>query len=184
MERFWRNGLALAALSMIWAFPASAGLLGHTVTVEYLFPNIGTVYGSNSFNVVVGPGFELNGFPVGDPRTNVDISDTNILFTYNSSGTWNSTAFNGVRFYDALGLIAPITSVTINPVTNMSGLTAARITFDGDNIWINWNGLSFGRDTIVSLDVGTEGQAVIPEPGTSLLAGAGLLAFLLWRRRN
>ena len=62
----------------------------------------------------------------------------------------------------------------------MVGFDASRVTFDADNIWVNWQGLAFDENTIVSLDI--TGSAAVPEPGTLSLLVLGLLATGLRRR--
>ncbi len=175
----------LAVLAVVLCPPASAGFIGLTIQVDYFYPDTSTLYSTDT--VVVGPGTELFGFPYGDPRTNIDLSDTNIYITYNSSSWWTAADFNGLHFYDLAGASGTITGVTINPATNMAGLDASRISFDANNIWVNWQGLSFWGgigeyyDTIVSLDV-TFGDAV-PEPATWLTLPAGLLGAAWLARR-
>jgi hypothetical protein len=163
-------------LLFLVVIPGQAALLnGQTVRLTYEFPVLGTVFNNNTHDLLVGPGFEINGFPVGDPRTNIDFSDTNIYVTFNSHATWTSTSFNGFHVYDLNGTIPAFTSVTLNPATtsNMLGLV---LTFDADNIWVNWAGLSFDTNTIVSIDI--NGGSGVPEPGTLglMAAGLGLLA--------
>lgn len=170
------------AAAVLAPMAAQAQLAGKTVQVEYLFPDASTVFNGNSVNVVVGPGVELAGFPVGDPRTNVDLSNSNILVTYNSLGTWTSTSFNGLHFFDVFSGIDAFTAVLINPATNMVGLDASRISFDADNIYVNWQGLSFDEHTVVSLDV--NGMAAVPEPATVGLMATGLLGLGAVARRR
>lgn len=79
------------------------------------------------------------------------------------------------------GTIPDFTSVAINAATNMAGFDASRITFDANNIWVNWQGLPYDTNTIVSLDV--NGGSDVPEPSTMLLVGLGAVAILASRRR-
>ena len=175
--------VAFCVLSFLGSRNAEAApiLLGQMVEVSYRFPDINTVFNGNSVNVLVGAGVEVSNFPVGDPRTNIDLSDTNIFVTYNSASTWTATAFNGLRFFDVNGTIPAISSVTINAATNLGGLDLSRITFDADHIWVNWQGLAFNQQTIVSLDVNA---TAVPEPATMLLLGTGLVSLGLRRMRR
>jgi hypothetical protein len=170
----------LLALAVLGAVPAHATVMdGATIRLTYEFPSLGAVWNVNTHDLVVGPGVEISNFPVGDPRTNVDVSDTNIFVTYNSSATWTPAAFNGFHIFDLFGSIPDFTAVSINPITNLTGFGDARITFDADNIWVDWNGLSFDSETIVSLDV-----EAVPEPGTLLLLGTGIAGLAARRRQR
>jgi hypothetical protein len=140
---------------------------------------MGSIFDSRTF--VVGAGVEAPAFPSGDPRTNTDFSDTNIFSDFVSESSWTIVAFNGFHVFDLLGTIPAFTSVSINPATNMLGLTLARITFDDDNIWVNWNGLPFNADTVVSLDVNS---TAVPEPATVTMTLIGLGSALRAARRR
>jgi hypothetical protein len=172
--------VTVIALAVVGAAPAQATVMdGATIRLTYEFPNVGTIWNGNSHDLVVGPGIEISGFPVGDARTNVDVSDTNVFVTYNSGGTWTTTSFNGFHIFDLFGSIPDFTGVSINAATNLTGFGDARITFDADNIWVDWNGLSFDSETIVSLDV-----EAVPEPGTLLLLGTGIAGLAARSRRR
>ena len=168
---------AVAALVAVPAI-ANAQLVGNTVQVNYVYPSIGSTFASA--NVVVGAGTELPGFPGLDPRTNIDLLNSSIDITYNSAGSWNSAAFNGLHFFDVFATIDPFTSVTIGS-TNMVGLDLSRITFDANNIYVNWQGLAFDEHTTVSLNVNA---STVPEPATIVLLGAGLAGVGLVARRR
>jgi hypothetical protein len=167
----------LVALTLVLCSPVSAGFIGLTIQVEYSYPDTSTLYSADT--VVVGPGTELSGLPYGDPRTNIDLSDTNILIAYNSSSWWTASDFNGLHFCDLAGASGAITGVTINPATNRAGLDASRISCDANNIWVNWQGLGFWggigecHDTIMSLDVAF-GDAV-PDASTWMTLPAEML---------
>jgi hypothetical protein len=167
------------ALFIISTTTHAAFLDGKTVEFQYLYPDINSEYTNSGVpqdNFVVGAGTEYFGF-----FFNTDFSDSNILINYNVSGEWQSTSFNGFRVTDILGAIDSITSVTINPATNLTGLDLSDIIFDDDHIWVNWAGLSVDTDTIVSLDI--QGGPSVPEPASLALLGLGFAGMRLVRRK-
>jgi hypothetical protein len=128
------------------------------------------VWNGNVHDLLAGPGFEIHGFPVGDPRTDIDFSGANFYVTYNSSATCTGTSFNGFHVYDLNGTIPAFTSVSLNPATT-ANLLGLQLTFDANNISVNWAGISFNTSTIVSIDINGPG---VPEPGTLGLMAVGL----------
>jgi len=173
------GALLICTFLMIGGGTAQAGLLfdGETIRLTYEFPAVGSIFDTRTF--VVGAGVEAPAFPTGDPRTNTDFSDMNITSIFVSASSWTGASFNGYHVFDLNGTIPAITSVLINPATNMAGLTLARISWDADNIYVNWQGLPFNSDTVVSIDVNT------PEPATLVLMGSGLALLAAgWRRRR
>uniref|UniRef100_C6DYB4 Ice-binding protein C-terminal domain-containing protein n=1 Tax=Geobacter sp. (strain M21) TaxID=443144 RepID=C6DYB4_GEOSM len=158
---------------------AHATLLdGKTVSGEYLFSTMNSVY-QNFGNVTVGSGVEF--FNLGNIPVTLDISDTQLINRFGLATSWNAAPFNGYHISDVNNTIADFTSVSIDPSTNMAGLDLSRVTFDANNIWVNWNGLSFNNNTLVVLDV--DGAAPVPEPSTIFLLGAGLAGLGIVRRR-
>ena len=165
--------LALLVAAAAFSSAASATTLyGHTVQVSHDDPVEGTFL-SGPFDVVVNDTVEvpsLVGF------YSADISDTNIFLDFTqfpvSSGTFTGDTFNGFHLFDVNGTIASFLTVTINNATNVAGLDASRVSFDADNIYVNFAGLTVTPASRVSLDI-----TVVPEPGTFLLMIPALAIF-------
>lgn len=154
---------------------------GSTIRYQYLYPDSSSVY-YDLGNITVGAGVEL-GAIVNGTYASLDISDTNILVDFYHPGpSWSPASFNGFRIWDVNGTLPAFTSVAVNGATNMVGFGPANITFDANNIYVNWQSLPFNPNTIVSLDV-NGGPSVIPEPTAALLGSLSTL-FLLRRRRH
>ena len=181
MIRVIFKSAAAVAMSLFVAVSANAALLdGKTIGYEYLFPTVNDSnpwYGAGTY--VVGAGLEAN-----DGSIATDFSDTNVTIDYNFTAMWCGCgqSFNGVHYFDALGTIADFTSVTLNGLTNLVGLSQANISFDANNIWIDWQNLSFDTNTLVSIDI-AGGSSNVPEPMPVVLFGLGLLGLAAARRR-
>lgn len=170
-----RHFLAAVTLALGLSGISQAALLdGKTVNYQYYFPGLGSPYG-NAANgdYVVGAGVEVSN--IADGRGTLDISDSNLYIDYANASSWVGAAFNGFVITDILNDISDFTGVTINAATNLVGFDLSRISFDNNQIWVNWQGLSFDANTIVSLDL-QGGQ--VPEPESLALFGLGVIALV------
>lgn len=183
--------MAVAAIGFLAARPAMAvsptDWNGATIGVTYQFPDTGFI-NEDDGTVVVGPGVEgVHGDSAyGLPVFSYDISGNQIVLTFLYTATWHSVPVNGPHFFDAGGDDLDLTGVSINPASNMVGLSNANLTGDGDNIYVNWPGLSFNTETQVILDLQfTPNQPEVPEAST-WAAGGALAAVVggMWFRRR
>ena len=178
-----RFGAALAGAVMLCGTANAALLDGQTVNYQYYFPNLATPFaGADNGNKLVVAGIEVSN--VAASAATMDISDTNLFVDFVGAGSsWGIAAFNGFVVTDVFTGIAAFTGLSINGATNMAGFDATRISFTADTISVNWQGLSFNANTIVSLDINAA-RAPVPEPTTLALFGLGLAGLGFARRRK
>jgi VCBS repeat-containing protein len=144
------GGTDTATISVDVAGADEAAVLGTTVDYSYLFPSTGSSIYNTSFEITSG--VELSGLFGAGSYATVDVQEDGIFVDFYSSATWSTASFNGFRISDNNDVLAEIQDVYLNG-TNMSGLTDARVTFDDDNIWVNWNGLNFDSNTYVDIGI-------------------------------
>jgi len=160
------------------ATSAHAALLdGKTVEYTYFFPDTSVVY-NGPIEVTVGAGVEI--LVGGSPEITLDIYDTGFTVNFLSSIIWAPAGFNGFRISDIYGVIAPFTSFT--QVNSIEGQWNPGITFDENNLYVNWENLEFHERSLIYAVT----TAPIPEPKSyaMLLAGLGLVGFATRKRQR
>ena len=181
------RGLGLAAVLVFstFAHADAVDFDGQQLTATYFAPSTSDVWtagGPHTFTV--GSGVEIVKF-IGD--FDLDVSATNITArNFIFPDKFFDAPFNGFKVSDDFGNVRNISGVTINGATNMLGFELSRVSFDANNVFVNWQGLSFEESTVVSLDVTFESAAAplpsVATTGVTLLGGVG--GFRLLRRRQ
>lgn len=164
--------LALVCASIFATSSHAVVFEGQVIRMSHEAPSFGVLY-TGPQDAVVGPGVEGNFYP---PYT-IDVSDTSILIDFAQNSTWGAASFNGIRIFDLNGTVPSLTSVTLT-ATNMPGFDQARIIFDSDNVWLNFQSLPWNSSHFIVVSV----QAV-PEPSTYINFLAGMALIFLLRRR-
>jgi hypothetical protein len=163
-----RAALLLCLLAFVLSgLPAFADLDGANVTVNYLYPEINDVFQVLGTGVVTPGGFNVNSFGQHDFTT----FPTDLVLTNVAGENINFTAadFNGYGLVVNSGGSA-ITGVTIG-FNDIDGFDLSRVTFDATDVWINLQGLTTTPGKDLELDL-----QFVPEPGSIMLLGSGLLA--------
>jgi len=178
---------ALGALAIIPA-AAPAQLAGASMSWQYYAYGGPYSGGTSSGSFVVTPGI-LGTFAIpssGIVYFDIYADNTSITFDYSRTsapGTWSGSSLSlAPTIYNGIGLNVnagpTLTSVTIDPSTNMAGFNASDLSFTGNQIEVNWANLSWDSNTIVKLDVNS-----VPEPFTIALCAGGLGLAIARRRK-
>jgi len=149
----------------------TTGFLGSTLSWQYYA--YGAAYNSpppgqthGTFVVTGGIGGTFR--DVVNTYFNIIVDNSSITFDYSlasRSSTWSEsslslapTIHNGI----ALNVISgpSISSVTIDPATNMLGFDQTRFSFTSSQLQVDWQSLPFTRSTIVKLNINS-GDSVI-----------------------
>lgn len=153
---------------------ASAGLDGHTVTVNYLVPDLQTVRATKT--VTVGPGNEVTFF---DGGLKIDLSDEQTKARWLFNGILGATPFNGLEFHID-GSFGSFSAASVNP-SSTSGTLIDGVSFDRHNLYVNWSGVRLGdiEKFVVDLTL-----SPVPEPSAWALMALGVVAVGAIARRN
>ncbi len=198
-----RYVLSLAVLALLFTVvgQAHASLVGDEILIQYLLP---TLFGAGTPTVAEGPNpaeFEFS-IMLGDTTVFADVDASTISITFGgiSGSTFFSPAdFNGLEFSGLEWVGMPdgkITGFLLD--TNISGLTGSRVFPDASlplsgsgtagphSIAVNFSDLmGITNVSFVNIALLTEGHnAPIPEPGTLLLIGSGLVGIGVGARRR
>ncbi len=174
-------GAALIALS--GGGSASASMIGDEVSVVAPTLN-GSLLGSSLATVGAGPEFEYNFFPGGPPvEFRVDLDAESITLSVdNLALDFGAEDIITIADLDWVGMPGEIVGFSIG--ANNTPVTAADISFTADSVTVALDGSTGGfwsnfDSVTINLDV-----AHVPEPGTALLLGMGLLGLARARRRS
>jgi len=151
--------------------------------VEYDHPDLGSAYGPVAYSpktFTAGPGPDTTVLIEGVTNLAVDLSATGLTVRFGTTldhPTWNATPFNGLVLTDNT---APhqIYGATVENDTTLAGFDASRIAWTGDQIRLNFSGLSYVDGSLVSIGL------AVPEPASLALFGAGLAGAAMLRRRR
>ena len=180
-----RAGLlaGVTTLLLLSSVEAHAGFIGQTMSASYRFPTVNDIYAAATTwtppSFTVGPGEETVGDIEGVTQLHVDFAKNRLLITLNTSltnPTWLVEPFNGPVFTADAPLY--IAGASIDPTTTMSGFDVSRVTWTGETIRIDWNGLSYQDGTVVAVDF------AVPEPMSLAIMSTGLVGLGLVRRRH
>ncbi len=156
--------------------PVGDDLDGQTITYQWRFGGLDGAIQEGPLPAVVGDGTEFPSIGVSGQNSNLslDVSATNFRLDWTGSFFFSGGfGFNGHIYSDGSGFVPAFDTVTIHPETNLPGFDASRLSFDDDNIQVDFAGLGGGVGTVVSLDV-----ALVPEP-SGAAAAFGLCFALL-----
>jgi len=171
----------LSIASVSFSNKAEAGLMGKPVQIDWRYFHINDVYLGFTSQFVVGPTVELTSWVGG--VVDIDVTDSSIIMqVVHSANVFTGPAqipgvmFNGFAFIDYADALPAIADVKINPITNLVGFDASRITFDANHIYANVMGLSYDPTSVLQLDI-----SLVPEPASYSLMILGL-GYITWRR--
>ena len=170
----------LAAVVLLASFgQGHAFVIGDEVLVGWLYPDQDTTFWESTA-LTVSDAVELPDI-AGQGVLDLNISDSSpelaFDFINESTNTFTATAFNGFFISDVSNSIADFIGVNIDG-TNLAGFDADRIFFNADTIYLNFTGIEFSSNAYIDFDIEFASTTSVPEPGTMLLFGLGLVGLV------
>lgn len=165
----------------------AATLDGATIRATAAFPTIPGSTTGGPVDAVVGAGVEFSNGQFGaffGPT--FDFSGSTITITHAATGH-SSATFNGYIFNDLNDALGDFTGLSV--ISDTSGFFSGdlgRVSFDAENLFVNFESLSFStadHQIVLGIDMGL---SVVPIPATLPLFASGIAIFGLysWRRRQ
>jgi hypothetical protein len=155
---------------------------GQQVAIDYIFPTLGTILMNLGNGTVTAAGFTVNSFGL----NSYTVTDTQIVLE-NVFGPvkFGPSSFNGYELTETGSSPVTITGVTLDPATNVSGVSSSNVSFNGTHVWLNMSGITTNDGQVVVLDV-TSGSTAVPESATGglVLSGCGLIGFVVMMRKR
>jgi hypothetical protein len=174
--------LALLIVSVGVPGAQADSLDGQQVEIDYIFPALGTIFMNLGNGTVTAAGFTVNSFGL----NSYTVTDTQISNVLGSPVSFPKVgSFNGYELTETGNSPVTITGVTLDPATNVSGVSSSNVSFDGTHVWLNMLGITTNDGQVVVLNV-TSGSTAVPESGTGslVLAGCGLIGFVVMMRKR
>jgi hypothetical protein len=129
----------------------ASNFTGQTIGYVYQFPDLGSV--RRAADVVVGPGVEIPSIVPVAPVGSLNLEGDRAVVSFTADSQWTPSPFNGFQLTDRNDTVRDIVGVTILDNGGVPGLDASRITFDANNIYVNWQGLPFVAGQQVELGI-------------------------------
>lgn len=167
--------IAIVAAAACSSACFAQGLMGTTLDFSYRFTSIGDVFDGPHSTTITGAVEQSYGYVIGG--VTIDVTDSQMIYTFLGSNTMSPAAYNGPLYTDTLNNLGAITSVTIDASTTLAGAVAGRIYWDADNFGYNFEGMSYNAGDRLVLNI------VAPTPGAAAMLGLAGVASLRRRRK-
>lgn len=171
--------LALVSGLTLGPTSAVAGLVGHTVALDQLYPTIDQVALSLG-TATVGTGVEFSAsladydWDIGD--SGIDFNRSFTCFQPPCSLGYTPSSFNGFRLTFTGAGLPKIAGVALVEAMGFTSFDSSRITFDASSVYIQFGGIeeTFEPGTVFGAKIGLQFARLVPEPPTPLMVLGGL----------